>query len=191
MCYIYFKFLIIEILLISKYKFRNMGGTMSNTLSSCMICESANFETMKSVKWIISGLGSQNIHFGACKNCGHIQQCPLPPQETIEAFYLEFSNYFVLDKKFIPPEEPQLFPTQHMLSSANRLQPKKGSIYEIGCGSGIHLHYFKKDGWDIYGCEPSSATGSQAKELLGDTIEIGFAEECLTGDKKYDTILLS
>ncbi|UTW57626.1 class I SAM-dependent methyltransferase [Kordiimonas sp. SCSIO 12603] len=162
-----------------------------NAVDPCMVCKSTNFDTMKSVKWIITGLGPQDVHFGVCKDCGHIQQNPLPSMETIEAFYLEYSNYFVLDENYTPPPKAQLFTTKHMLSSANRLMPNKGKLYEIGCGSGIHLHYFKQDGWDVAGCEPSRDTGAQAQKLLGDCISLGFAHECLTGQEKYDVILLS
>lgn len=158
---------------------------------TCMICGSTNFEAMKSSNWVITGIGDVPVQFGACRDCGHIFQNPLPALETIEAFYTEFSNYLKPDPNWVPPETPETPTSARLIDLANHFRPEKGSVYEIGCGSGMHLYYFQKDGWNVQGCEPSPDAGAQAQALLNSKIDIGFASDCLTGSPKYDVVTLS
>ena len=157
----------------------------------CMVCGSTNFEAMKSSNWVITGIGEIPVQFGTCRDCGHIFQNPLPALETIDAFYTEFSNYLKPDPNWVPPEMPETPTSRRLIELANHYRAEKGSVYEIGCGSGMHLYYFQKDGWNVQGCEPSPDAGTQAGNLLNTKIDIGFASDCLTGSPKYDVVTLS
>lgn len=159
--------------------------------SPCMICSSPAFEPVKTSSWTITGVGEVPVQFGLCRNCGHICQNPCPDAATIEAFYLEMSNYYVPDPNWKPPKIAVSATTRRLVETARRHRPEKGLLYEVGCGTGRDLHYFQRDGWQVAGCEPSPDAGQQAKALTGADIDIGFADQCLKGDRTYGAMVLS
>ncbi|MBL4640145.1 MAG: class I SAM-dependent methyltransferase [Kordiimonadaceae bacterium] len=160
-------------------------------LQPCVVCDSADFEPLKSVSWNFTGLGALNVTFGICKDCGHVSQDPFPTSELITAFYEQNVNYYEPDYNMELPAEP-VSTRRRILALARRFKPEMGTVLEIGCGSGENLHYFKQEGWDAYGCEPSFQSGKQAQTRIGeDKITIGFADDALVSNMKYDVVFSS
>lgn len=157
----------------------------------CMICGSRDFEVMKASHWMITGIGDVPVSFGLCRDCGHIAQNPCPSGDVIEAFYSEMSNYVNPDADWVPPAVPEVATTVRLVETARRHKPAHGTLYEVGCGNGRDLHYLKQDGWAVAGCEPSGPAGGQAAALTGAEIDIGFADDCLKGDRMFDAVVLS
>ncbi len=161
------------------------------TFDPCMVCESTDFEPLKVSNWKITGVGDLDVSFGLCRDCGHISQNPCPSDDVIEAFYRELSNYFHPEPDWSPPPVPAAETTKRLVGAARRFKPGKGSLYGIGIGSGRDLIYMQRQGWDVSGCEPSPTAAKQAGDLMSVDIEVGFADECLTGGRTFDVIMLS
>lgn len=65
-------------------------------------------------------------------------------------------------------------------------------LLEIGCGEGFLLERFEKNGYDVFGIEPSKDNLSIIKKKLrrGSCIT-GYVEDSFTLNQKYDVIILS
>lgn len=166
---------------------------MSN-YDPCVVCNSSNFEPLKSVEWALFSFGTLNVTFGICRDCGHISQNPFIDSDTIEAIYSSYAekvDYHISDADIRLPEIP--VSTRYRLRElAKRFVPEKGRVFEIGCGSGENLWYLKNDGWDAYGCEPSPVTQKIAQHRIGeDKISQGFAADAITGEADYDLVISS
>lgn len=71
------------------------------------------------------------------------------------------------------------------------LNVKTGSVFEVGCGSGANLYFFKKDGFKVGGSDYAENLLAIAKKVLGEENLI----ECIEGEAvnlpteiKYDAI---
>jgi SAM-dependent methyltransferase len=147
-------------------------------MASCPLCRSASIETKYRTILPLPALGEVQVSFGICRDCGHIGQLPPPPASLMKKHYELFSNYTILDAGYAPAAAPPVI-TQRLLALANQLRPQRGSIYEVGCATGLHLYYFKKDGWKVGGCDPSLTAAAQAKALHGVDVDRGWEETCL------------
>lgn len=95
---------------------------------------------------------------------------PRPKVEDLPAYY-ESEEYIshtdskrtLLDKVY---QIIKNYSLKRKLKLINTLASKKGSILDIGCGTGDLLSVCENDGWDISGVEPSS----KARELAGHKI---------------------
>ena len=68
---------------------------------------------------------------------------------------------------------------------------KDASVFEVGCGSGTNLYFFKKDGFKVGGLDYAENLLAVAKKVVGEENFI----ECLTGEAanlpteiKYDAV---
>lgn len=66
-----------------------------------------------------------------------------------------------------------------------------GAVFEVGCGSGANLYFFKKDGFKVGGSDYAENLLSVTKKVIGAENLI----ECIAGeasdlptDKKYDAV---
>lgn len=69
---------------------------------------------------------------------------------------------------------------------------KGKKILEIGSGEGFLLELFLKNGFDVFGIEPSSENVERINKILGKKIcSQGFAEDVEKFNEKFDAIILS
>lgn len=71
------------------------------------------------------------------------------------------------------------------------LADKIGSVFEVGCGSGVNLYFFKKDGFKIGGADYAENLLNVAKKVIGAENFV----ECIAGEAvdlpteiKYDAV---
>lgn len=69
---------------------------------------------------------------------------------------------------------------------------ESGSVFEVGCGSGANLYFFKKDGFKVGGSDYAENLLAIAKKVIGEENLI----ECIAGEAinlpiemKYDAVL--
>lgn len=65
-----------------------------------------------------------------------------------------------------------------------------GRLLEIGCGTGDVLAYWKSNGWDCKGIEPSGEAARIARERYGLDVMNKRFENCTLQENHYDVILL-
>ncbi|MBW8708413.1 MAG: class I SAM-dependent methyltransferase, partial [Alphaproteobacteria bacterium] len=129
------------------------------------------------------------IAFGVCTSCGHLQQWPLVPPELMAQHYQSIATY----ELFGDPEQLRAAaPARHarrFLSLVADIGLAPGRAYEIGCASGEMLHQFRRQGWEVAGCDPSPSAISQAKAIFDIAANLGGEEETLPHQKNLDLIL--
>lgn len=160
------------------------------TKHHCIICESTDYISIRKGTWDIVGVGDIEVSFDICKDCGYIGQISPIPYEQMIGHYEFFSNYQVLDANYKVPEEPNKKAARYIRIASDGC-PTPGRIYEVGCASGANLHYFKKAGWDVGGCEPSHFVAKQAKEYHGIDVDVGAEEDILPNVKNVDILMFA
>ena len=73
------------------------------------------------------------------------------------------------------------------------IAPRVGErVLDVGCGTGEHLHLFKKKGCDVTGVDTSSCMLDVAKKKLGNgaDLHLGKAEELPFSDNEFDIVTM-
>lgn len=156
----------------------------------CIICESSDYLTVRRGVWDIVGVGERNVSFDICRDCGHIGQFNPVSSADMLGYYEAFSNYQVLDPDYRVADVPNK-KTSRYLRIAEDGHPSPGRIYEVGCASGVNLHYFRQVGWEVGGCEPSRLVAEQARTYHDIAVDIGGEEECLPGIDPVDIVMFA
>ena len=66
------------------------------------------------------------------------------------------------------------------------------NLLEIGAGEGYLLEFFEKKGYQVYGIEPSKVNLEVInKKLKNGKCDVGFVENLVIPDKKFDVIVMS
>lgn len=133
-----------------------------------------------------------------CKKCGLVFRNPRPTDE-------EFEQYYAQDDEKATPDLPQfLIASEHRDTADdsyrkikknqyeyfNRyLGTTRGRLLEVGCFEGLLLSLFKKDGWKVYGVEPSIKTSKIAREKYGIDVKTTFLKPDLW-DTTFDAAVM-
>jgi SAM-dependent methyltransferase len=84
-------------------------------------------------------------------------------------------------------------PSRHaarFLSLAQGIGLKPGRAYEVGCASGEMLNQFRRQGWEVSGCDPSPSAIAQANAIFEIEADLGGEEDTLPRQKNLDLILI-
>jgi len=130
------------------------------------------------------------IHFSTCRTCGHLQQWPPVPPDLMAYHYRTFATYELVGE---PEKLRAAAPSRHaarLLSLARGIGLTPGRAYEVGCASGEMLNQFRREGWDVSGCDPSPSAIAQAKTIFGIEAELGGEEDTLPRRQGLDLILV-
>lgn len=142
------------------------------TLIHCPICNSSSFKDYLSVEdYTVS---NREFTIQRCNNCQFIFTNPRPDQQSIGEYY-ESKEYIshhdenssLMTKVYNKVRDYTIHRKVKMIAA---LQPSKGTLLDIGCGTGNFLQACKKDGWNASGTEPDSGARSRASDKVGDTI---------------------
>lgn len=160
------------------------------TTHHCIICESTDYTSIRKGTWDVVGVGETEVSFDICRECGYIGQIEPIPYEKMLGHYEFFSNYQMLDSQYQVSEIPNKKSARYMRIASDGC-PTPGRIYEVGCASGINLHYFRKAGWEVGGCEPSEFVAGQAKDYHGIDVDVGAEQDILPGIKDVDIVMFA
>lgn len=153
----------------------------------CTGTDSNKFLTLKD--YSISG---ETFHISKCKTCGFRYTNPIPSEETIGKYY-QSENYIshsdtnkgIINKLYHLVRKQSL---KSKLKLVNQASKEKGTILDIGCGTGYFLQACKEDGWKIEGMEPDPGARALAEKNTSQTLYHDILS--LPGEKKYDVITL-
>jgi SAM-dependent methyltransferase len=96
-----------------------------------------------------------------CRDCGHMQVDPFPPEEALrEAYGVAESDEYVLE------EEGQRETARRLLERLER-HSRRGTLADLGCWTGFLLAEARTRGWEPLGVEPSEFASAYARERLG------------------------
>ncbi len=157
----------------------------------CGICGTGAFDAIQRQSLALAGLGRHDLTFGVCTACGHVQQTPPVPESVMLRHYETMSNYTAFSDADALRTAPPIPLTQRLLSIVRDTGVRPGRIYEIGCATGLHLHQFRKAGWQVSGCEPSPRAAQQADEIYAIPVDVGDEASCLPRQAGLDAILMS
>lgn len=159
-------------------------------IKNCPVCSETGFEQFLTVKdYSISG---ETFHITKCKSCGFKFTNPIPSEDTIGKYY-QSENYIshsdtnkgIINKLYHLVRKRSL---RSKLELINKSGASKGSILDIGCGTGYFVQTCKADGWQTEGMEPDNSARTLAEKNTGHKIYTDLFS--IQGDKKYDVITL-
>ena len=104
--------------------------------------------------------------------------------------YRTFATYEVFGDAARLRAAPPARHAERFLALAAELGLVPGRAYEVGCASGAMLHQFRKQGWQVRGCDPSPSAVSQARTIFDIEVDLGDEEQSISGHKDLDLILV-
>lgn len=130
----------------------------------CTFC-SDNLDRVVEYNWHVPNLGTRNIGFAVCRECGLVQQNPALTQPELDRYYKEQAVY-TNPGRGGEPDPRNVAMVNEQLNFIKRglgFVPKK--ILQIGSSDGYTLSVFKKNGAQmVSGIEPTVSSCEFAKE---------------------------
>lgn len=126
------------------------------------------------------------IHYQVvkCRNCGLSYSSPRPDATILEKEYKE-----VKDEIYQEELTGRIKTFQRNLKKIDCYK-KNGKLLDIGCSLGVFLSLAKKDGWEIFGIEPSGWCVEQCKKLFNIDIQQGTNRDLAKFNRKFDVITM-
>jgi 2-polyprenyl-3-methyl-5-hydroxy-6-metoxy-1,4-benzoquinol methylase len=94
-----------------------------------------------------------------CMNCGHIFANPCPSPQFITSLYSE-----IADPLYEEEAQGRSKNFLRLLSYLEKIQPSKGTLFDVGAATGILLNLARQRGWEPAGIESSSWAVGVAEE---------------------------
>lgn len=162
---------------------------MEEHLNNCPLCKSGHFTLYKTLKdYTVS---KETFNIVSCNNCGFRFTNPRPAESALGEYY-ESEDYISHTN-----QGNNLVNNLYKLARVYTIQEKsrliskwgrKGSLLDIGCGTGEFLNYNKQLNWTVSGVEVNEKARSQAEKLLGQPLYSSLDE--VRTDQQYQAITL-
>jgi len=161
-----------------------------SNVTHCALCKGPDRDIVQTQSLaLLSREEVCKIDFSVCRTCGHLQQWPPVPPALMAYHYKTFATYEVFGDAERLRTAPPVRHAQRFLTLLADIGLPPGSAYEVGCASGAMLHQFRKQGWQVRGCDPSPSAVSQAASVFGIDVDLGDEENTLPRQKNLDLIL--
>ncbi len=140
---------------------------MTEKLEHCPVCESASFSSFLSCQDYT--VTQETFEIVTCENCDFKFTNPRPDEVTLPKYY-QSEEYISHSNKnnsliHLVYKQARNFTIRKKVKLINRIG-KKGTVLDVGCGTGEFLSACKSDGWKIEGVEPSQVAVNQLVTLL-------------------------
>jgi SAM-dependent methyltransferase len=166
------------------------GMTNLSDPGYCAICKGGEREVVQTQSLALLDRNEPCvIHFAVCRGCGHLQQWPPVSPELMRYHYGTFATYELHGDREQLRAAPPSRHAKRFLSLARDIGLAPGRIYEIGCASGEMLNQFRREGWEVRGCDPSSSAITQAQAIFDISADLGGEMDTLPGQRDLDLIL--
>ncbi len=125
-------------------------------IDRCQVCGESDFSLYLETRDYF--LTQETFLLDKCNSCGFVFTNPVPVEEELSRYYdsPDYLSHETSSNNFTSLIYNILrnFNIRLKFSNINKFQ-KRGSILDIGCGTGELLHYFKNKGWEVSGIEPN------------------------------------
>jgi len=163
---------------------------MYERLKDCPICLHNDFTNFIICKDHL--VTEESFAIVQCNNCGLKFTNPRPTLENIAKYY-DSEEYDSHKKKSsglvdIVYNVARSYSLKKKIALINSLQPEKGKILDIGCGTGHFLGYCENNDWETVGVEFNDKAKSIASELINGTIYSCLDE--IESKKEFQVITL-
>jgi 2-polyprenyl-3-methyl-5-hydroxy-6-metoxy-1,4-benzoquinol methylase len=161
------------------------------TLDKCPVCQQSSFSNYLNVEdYTVS---HKEFTIQQCNSCYFLFTNPRPSEEQIGAYY-ESQDYIshhdeakdLMSKVYTSVRNHTI---EEKVKLINSLVQPKGTLLDIGCGTGNFLGAVKLDGWKVSGTEPDSGAREVASKRVGATLFESIFEADL-GTQQYDIITM-
>ncbi|MGG7666981.1 class I SAM-dependent methyltransferase [Dyadobacter sp. BHUBP1] len=161
------------------------------TLDKCPVCQQSSFSNYLNVEdYTVS---HKEFTIQQCNSCYFLFTNPRPSEGSIGAYY-ESQDYIshhdeakdLMSKVYTSVRNHTI---EQKVKLINSLVQPKGTLLDIGCGTGNFLSAVKVDGWKTFGTEPDSGARQVASKRVGATIFESIFEADL-GGRQYDIITM-
>lgn len=159
------------------------------TVKNCEICGNSNFKLfIKSRDYSVS---KEDFNIQECKNCRFLFTSPRPEEKNLNKYYVSDhyishtdGNKSLFEKTYQIVKKISINKKFRFISS----YIKKGSILDIGCGTGNLLYKFKSSGWQTKGVEPSKI--ARQKAIKNYNLDINDSSNLSNIKEKFDIITM-
>ncbi|HEV7379885.1 MAG TPA: class I SAM-dependent methyltransferase [Dyadobacter sp.] len=161
------------------------------TLKKCPVCDADSFSNYLNVEdYTVS---HKEFTIQQCNACYFLLTNPRPSADEIGAYYQseEYISHHDDSKDIMSRVYTSVrnHTIKEKLKLLNGLHPGKGSLLDIGCGTGNFIQACKENGWQVAATEPDSGARTIAEKRVGETISETINAPGLQ-NKKYDVITL-
>lgn len=159
-----------------------------DTVAMCLVCG----DTSPRLRYQIT-----RFQVLECRDCTQIYLYPLPSEQEIHELFAELyatgggsvpelkSYYgFCYDDS---PENPLVQLYESWLDKIEARQPR-GTILDVGSGTGLFLAIAKRRGWEVYGIDSSVEATDYAREHFGLDLWVGDFADFETRGQRFDVI---
>jgi 2-polyprenyl-3-methyl-5-hydroxy-6-metoxy-1,4-benzoquinol methylase len=161
------------------------------TLENCPVCDKSSFSNYLNVEdYTVS---HREFTIQQCNSCYFLFTNPRPSADEIGAYY-QSQDYIshhdeakdVMSKIYTSVRDYTIGQKVKMI---NEQSLKKGTLLDIGCGTGNFLGAIKENGWKVFGTEPDSGAREVASKRVGASIFPDIQTDALNA-QKFDVITL-
>jgi 2-polyprenyl-3-methyl-5-hydroxy-6-metoxy-1,4-benzoquinol methylase len=161
------------------------------TLENCPVCDKSSFSNYLNVEdYTVS---HREFTIQQCNSCYFLFTNPRPSADEIGAYY-QSQDYIshhdeakdVMSKIYTSVRDYTIGQKVKMI---NEQSLKKGTLLDIGCGTGNFLGAIKENGWKVFGTEPDSGAREVASKRVGASIFPDIQTDALKA-QKFDVITL-
>lgn len=161
----------------------------SVTIDKCPVCKGDSFSEHSVVNDHM--VSQEDFHIVHCNQCGFLVTSPRPADSELGRYY-ESEDYISHSntKKSLFSRAYQIVRNKAVRDKRKWVEQhaRKGSILDMGCGTGHFLNECSENGWDIYGVEVSEVARANAKTEHG--IEPVVSLDELNSGAKFDAITM-
>ncbi len=161
------------------------------TLTACPVCGHARFTPfLKAKDQTVSHAEFQIV---ACSDCNFLFTNPRPPASEIGQYYE--SNEYIShhdDAKDLMSKVYNLvrdYTTQQKIKLLHHAVPGKGTLLDVGCGTGFFLSKAREACWQVHGTEPDTQARAVAMGRVGEAIHENI-EAPFFDSKTYEAITM-
>ncbi|WBA41151.1 class I SAM-dependent methyltransferase [Hymenobacter canadensis] len=141
-------------------------------LEKCPVCGKTEFRNKLVVE--DKSVSKESFAIQQCEACSFQFTNPRPDAAHIGRYY-ESDEYVshnsgaggVINQAY---KVARFFTMRRKVGLLNKLAPRKGRLFDYGCGTGHFLAAAKADGWQVAGWEPNARAREEATERVGQPV---------------------
>lgn len=154
-----------------------------------------NFCGVDDAKVLFKAGEAQASQIVQCNRCGLMYASPravVPDHVSIETYDPDYTIQVTRTQGRLRFEKEQLQIRDYKRTRAQlaTLHPGRGKLLEVGCGLGVLLDEFRKDGWEVLGVEPNRGYCQIIEKDLGIRAMPTTLEAAALPDASVDVVVM-